>query len=101
MNGSPLSSPAAAAALELARALRELGDKPAAMMVLRGLEAALPEASALVRSALADPGATIGEMLAPMARAAAGELTEADRTIAAGIARALGRGLARGPTKSG
>lgn len=76
--------------------LLELGDKPAGKAVLRGLEAALPEASALVREALADPAGTIGEMVAPMAQAAADELADADRTIANGIARALGRGIARG-----
>ena len=95
MNAPPPSK-TAAAALELARALRELGDKPAAKLVLKGLEAALPEASALVRGALADPAGTLGEMAAPLVDAAADELAEADRTIAAGIARAFGRGVARG-----
>jgi hypothetical protein len=85
-----------AAALELARALRELAQKPAAKIALRGLEAALPEASTLVREALSDPAGTLGEMVAPLAEAAAGELADADRTIAAGLARAFGRGVARG-----
>lgn len=87
---------AAAAAADLARTLRELASKPATRAVLRGLEAALPEASSLVRGAIEDPGGTLGEMLAPMAEAAAAELAEADRAIAAGFARALGRGVARG-----
>ena len=66
-------------------------------MALRGLEAALPEASALVRGAIADPAGTLGELVAPMVDAAAEELAEADRTIAAGIARAFGRGVAPRP----
>ena len=104
---SPMAEPptmpgsAKAAALELARALRELGEKPAARMALRGLEAALPEASALVRGAIADPAGTLGELVAPMVDAAAEELAEADRTIAAGIARAFGRGVRRGLKRGG
>jgi hypothetical protein len=76
--------------------LRELGSHPAGKTVLSGLEAALPEAAALVRGALADPAATLGAMAQPMVDAAAAELADADRTIATGIAKALGRGVLRG-----
>jgi hypothetical protein len=85
-----------AAALELARSLRALGDDPKARLVLRGLEAALPEAAALVRGALEDPAGALGAMAQPMVDAAAAELADADRTIAVGIAKALGRGVLRG-----
>jgi len=101
---APMSIPpnsAQAAAAELARSLRELANKPATKIVLRGLEAALPEASALVRGALADPAATLGEMARPMAEAAVAELLDADRVIASGLARAFGRGVRRGSKRGG
>ena len=99
---SGMTDPQSKAAAELARgirALREMKDHPAARLALRGLEAALPEASALVREAMADPAGTLGELVAPLVSAGVDELAEADRTIAAGLARAFGRGLVRGVKK--
>jgi hypothetical protein len=97
MNRPPMPpNSARTAAVELARTLRDLASRPAAQSVLRGLEAAMPEAAAQVRAALEDPAGTLGEMLAPMASAAADELAETDRVIAAGLARAFGSGVARG-----
>jgi hypothetical protein len=85
--------------LELARTLKGLTESPGGRAVLRGLEAALPDTAARVREALADPAGTLGEMVAPLAQAAKDELADADRTIASGLARAFGRGLARGVTR--
>lgn len=84
---------------ELAKNLRQLADKPAARAVLRGLEAAMPEAAAEVRAAMADPGAIAVELLARTFADGRAELAQADRTIARTLGKAFGRGVARGVAK--
>jgi hypothetical protein len=87
--------------VKLAARLRELGETPAGRALIRGLEHALPEASAEVRGALANPAATLGALLETLTRPAVGELADSDQAIARGLARALGRGLARGAKRGG
>lgn len=82
--------------LRLAARLRQLGESPGGRAVIRGLERALPEASAEVRAALDDPAAALGGLLEVLARPAVDDLADSDRAIARGLAKALGRGLARG-----
>jgi hypothetical protein len=96
---NPLAANLAADVLALAGKLREFGQSPAGRSLLRGLEKALPEATAEVRAAAADPMATIGSLLEHATRPARGDLADSDRAIARGIARALGRGFARGTKK--
>jgi hypothetical protein len=80
-----------AAALELARTLRALGDSPQGRAVLRGLELALPEAAAQVREVLDNPRAATGQLFARVVADATAERGEVDRALARGIARALGK----------
>lgn len=82
--------------VRVAARLRELGESPGGRAVLRGLERALPEASAEVRAALADPAAALGSLIEMLARPAVDDLADSDRALAKGLARALGRGIARG-----
>lgn len=88
------------AALELARGLRALGENPKTRLVLRGLEAALPDAAREVRAALEDPSAALGALAATVTKPARDELAEADEALARGFARAFGRGIAKGAKKS-
>jgi len=88
-------------ALELVATLQRLATSPAGKQTLQSLERALPSAAAEIRAAMENPGEALGQLLSTLTRPAVEELAEADRTIASGLARALGRGLARGAKKSG